>query len=282
MSGPSDAQTPAGPGRSPRRPAPPSGLRGFLRWILVPGILGALTGTLVILVPWTRYVLVLTFVGSGLAVILRVAGDRLVEWAGPTRGVAVLGAILFGSWILMAISPPRALRGLGVGSIRPAPEPKDPYALPPAGSTHALPGLQEPAQPLDALQPLRDLVTAAPVYEPKPLPEPPADGRRATPRVTLRLSSSRSSFGEGVVLIAEVAGDSRAVHGLVAFVVDGKVVEQRTLRVQGVTSQIEYRLAGLAVGTHTFEANYLGSRTFFAATSAPVQHQVTARQSQER
>lgn len=277
MTGPSDAPTPAGPGRTPRRAAPPVGVGAFLRWILIPGILGALTGTLVILVPWTRYLLILTFVCSGLAVILRVAGDRLVEWAGPTRGVAVLGAILFGSWILMAFNPPNALRGLGVSPIRPTREPKDPYALPPAGSGGLIPGLQGQGRPLDAVQPLKDLVTPAPAFEPKPPPAPPADGRRATPRVTLRLSSSQSAFGEGVVLIAEVAGDSRAVHGLVDFLADGTVVEQRTLRVQGATSQIEYRLAGLAVGTHTLEARYLGSRAFFPAASDPVRHQVTPR-----
>jgi hypothetical protein len=276
MSAPSDAPTPAGRGPAPRRAAPPAGGRAFLRWILVPGMLGALTGTLVILVPWTRYLLILAFVGSGLALILRVAGDRLVEWVGPTRGVGVLGAILFGTWIVMALSPPTALRGLGVEPVRTAREPKDPYALPPAGSRGVIPTLQDPGRPIDAVQPLRDLVTPAPTYEPKPPPEPPADGRRATPRVTLRLSSSQSTFGEGVVLIAEVAGDSRAVHGLVTFLADGAAVEQRTLRVQGVTSQIEYRLAGLPVGTHTLQARYLGSRVFFPADSAPVEHRVAA------
>jgi hypothetical protein len=276
MTGPSDVPTPAGPGPAPRRLAPTVSVRAFLRWILVPGILGALTGTLVILVPWTRYLLILVFVGSGLALILRVAGDRLVEWAGPTRGVAVLGTVLFGSWLLMALSPPTALRGLGISPIRTVREPKDPYALPPAGSG-GLPNLQGPGRPIDAVQPLRDLVTPAPTHEPRPTPEPPADGRRGTPRVALRLSSSQSAFGEGVVLIAEVTGDSRPVHGLVTFLADGAVVDQRTLRVQGVASQIEYRLAGLPVGTHTLEARYLGSRTFFPADSAPVQHQVTAR-----
>jgi hypothetical protein len=277
MSGPSDVPTSAGPGRTPRRATPAVGVGAFLRWILIPGVLGALTGTLVILVPWTRYLLILTFVCSGLAVILRVAGDRLVEWAGPTRGVAVLGAILFGSWILMAVSPPNALRGLGVSPIRTTHEPKDPYALPPAGSGGLIPGMQGPGRAIDAMQPLKDLVSPAPTFEPRPPPEPPADGRRGTPRATLRLSSSQSAFGEGVVVIAEVAGDGRPVHGLVDFVADGTVVEQRTLRVQGVTSQIEYRLAGLPVGTHAIEVRYLGSRTFFPAASGPVQHQVTAR-----
>ena len=124
------------------------------------------------------------------------------------------------------------------------------------------------------MQPLRDLVTPAPTYQPPAPPTPPADGRRGTPRVTLRLSSSVSRLGEGVVLIAEVTGDGRAVHGQVAFLADGTVVEQRTLRVQGVASQIEFRLVGLAAGTHALQAKYLGSRTFAAVDSAPVEHRV--------
>jgi hypothetical protein len=95
--------------------------------------------------------------------------------------------------------------------------------------------------------------------------------------VSLRLSSSVSTFGEGVVLIADVAGDGRPVHGQVAFVADGRVVDQRTLRVQGVASQIEFRLVGLAAGTHTLQVKYLGSRAFAAADSAPVEHRVLRR-----
>ncbi len=261
----------------PRRAAPPADVRAFLRWILIPGVLGALTGSLVILVPWTRYLLILTFVVSGLAWILRIAADRLVEWAGPTRGVAVLGGIMFGSWLLMALSPPTALRGLGVGPIRSAREPADPYALPPAGSGGVIPNLQEPTRPIDPVQPLRDLVTPQPTYRPPPPPTPPADGRRGTPRITLRLSSSQSTFGEGVVLIAEVAGDGRPVHGLVTFLADGSVIEQRTLRVQGSASQIEFRVAGLPVGIHALQAKYLGSRTFAAVDSAVVSHRVAGR-----
>ena len=59
--------------------APPVGLRAWLRWILIPGLLGAATGTLVILVPWTRYVLVLTFVGSGLASEWQAFEQRLLN-----------------------------------------------------------------------------------------------------------------------------------------------------------------------------------------------------------
>ncbi len=92
--------------------------------------------------------------------------------------------------------------------------------------------------------------------------------------MTLRLSSSMSRLGEGVVLIAEVTGDGRAVHGQVAFLADGTVVDQRTLRVQGVASQIEFRLVGLAAGTHALQVKYLGSRTFAAVDSAPVEHRV--------
>jgi hypothetical protein len=209
--------------------------------------------------------------------VLRVAGDRLVEHAGPTRGVVILGTVLFGAWLLMALNPPGPLRGMGVDPIRSEREPKDPYALPPAGTRSVIPDLKEPSEPIDPVKPLKDLVTPEPTYEPPPPPTPPADGRRGAARVTLRLSSSQSAFGEGLVLIAEVAGDGRSVHGLVEFVADGKPVERRTLRVQGVTSQIEYRLAGLPVGMHTLQARYLGSRTFPAADSAPVAHQVVGR-----
>ena len=67
------------------------------------------------------------------------------------------------------------------------------------------------------------------------------------------------------------------MHGPIAFVADGRVVDERTLRVQGVASQIEFRQAGLPVGLHTLPARYLGSRTFAAADSAPVEHRVVAR-----
>ena len=127
------------------------------------------------------------------------------------------------------------------------------------------------------MQPLRDLITPEPTYQAPEAPAPPADGHRGRPRVTLRLSSSVSTFGEGVVLIAEVAGDGRPVHGQMAFVADGTIVDQRTLRVQGVSSQIEFRLVGLAAGTHSLQARYLGSRTFAAVDSAPVEHRVIGR-----
>jgi hypothetical protein len=274
MTGPSDVQTPAGQPPAPRKPAR-AAQPSFLRWILIPGILGSATGIFVVIVPWGRYVLVLSLVVSGLAWMLRIAGDWIVERAGPTRGVVLIGSVLFGAWLLMAVNPPGPLRGMGVGPIRSASEPKDPYALPPAGSRSVIPNLQEPSEPIDPIKPLKELVTPQPTYQPPPAPTPPTDGRRGTARVTLRLSSSQSAFGEGLVLIAEVAGDGRAVHGAIEFVADGKPVEQRTLRVQGISSQIEYRLAGLPVGLHTLRARYLGSRTFSAADSADVQHRVT-------
>jgi hypothetical protein len=274
MTGPSDAQTPAGPTSAPRPPAR-AAQPSFVRWILVSAILGSATGILLVVVPSGRFVLVLCLVVSGLAWMLRVAGDWVVERAGPTRGVVLIGSVLFGSWLLMALNPPGPLRGMGVGPIRSASEPKDPYALPPAGSRGVIPNLQEPSEPIDPITPLKELVTPERTYVPPSPPTPPADGRRGTARVTLRLSSSQSAFGEGLVLIAEVAGDGRAVHGAIEFLADGKPVEQRTLRVQGITSQIEYRLAGLPVGLHTLQARYLGSRTFPAMDSAEVQHRVT-------
>ncbi len=278
MTGPSDAQTPAGPRPSPRRSARPGAPpRSLLRRLVVPGVLGSAAGIFVTVVPWGRYLLIFGLIVSGLAWLLRIAGDRVVERAGPQRGVVLIGTVLFATWLIVALSPPGPLRGIGFGPIRSTREPKDPYALPPAGSKGLFPNLKDPSEPIDPVQPLRDLVTPEPTYQPPAPPTPPADGRRGTPQVTLRLSSSQSAFGEGVILIADVRGDGRAVHGPVAFVADGTVVDERTLRVQGITSQIEFRLAGLAVGSHTLQARYLGSRTFAAMDSAPVAHRVTPR-----
>jgi hypothetical protein len=281
MTGPMDAPQPdAQPAAStpgPRR-RPPS--RSLFRWVVVPAILGTLTGILVVVVPWSSYLLTLVLVISGLAWLLRVAGDRIVERAGPQRGVVLIGTVLFGAWLLMAIAPPKVLRGIGFGPIHTPSEPKDPYALRPTRPRTGVPGLRAPEEPgeaIDPVQPLRDLVTPAPVYEPPPPPTPPADGRQGTPRVALRLSSSRSAFGEGVILIADVAGDGRAVRGQVAFVADGRVVAERPLRVQGIASQIEFRLAGLEPGVHALQAKYLGTRTFAAAVSPAVEHRVVPR-----
>lgn len=277
MTGSSDAQSPAAPRPAPRRHGRKAGDRSLLRRVVIPGVLGSVTGILVVVVPWGRYVLVFGLVVSGLAWLLRAAGDWLVERAGPQRGVVVIGSVLFGTWLIMALAPPGPLRGVGFGPIRETREPRDPYALPPAGSRSVIPNLRDPSEPIDPVQPLRDLMTPEPTYQPAAPPTPPADGRRGTPRVTLRLSSGVSTLGEGVVLIAEVAGDGRAVHGQVAFVADGTVVDQRTLRVQGVASQIEFRLVGLAAGTHTLQAKYLGSPTFTAVDSAPAEHRVARR-----
>jgi hypothetical protein len=245
--------------------------------VVVPAVLGSAVGVFVVVVPWGRHVLVFGLVVSGLAWLLRVAGDWTVERAGPQRGVILIGSVLFGTWLLMAVSPPAPLRGVGFRPIREPREPKDPYALPPAGSKSGLPDFRQPSEPIDPVQPLRDLVTPELSYRPPTPPTPPADGRRGTPRITLRLSSSQSAFGEGVVLIAEVAGDGRPVRGPVAFLADGRVVDERTLRVQGISSQIEFRLVGLPVGTHTLQAKYLGSRTFAAVDSAVVSHRVYGR-----
>lgn len=275
MSGPIDAQ-PQAPGPTARRPARPGAQPSLLRWV-VPIVIGSVAGLLVVVLPWGRLLLVFGLVVSGLAWLLRVAGDWIIDRAGPQRGVVLIGTVLFGSWLVMALSPPEPLRGVGFGPIHQPSEPRDPYAIPPAGSKGVIPNLKDPSEPIDPVQPLRDLVTPAPTYQPPAPPTPPSDGRLGTPRVTLRLSSSVSGSGEGVVLIAEVAGDGRPVHGPIAFVADGKVVDERTLRVQGIASQIEFRLTGLAVGLHTLQARYLGSRTFVAVDSAPVEHRVVAR-----
>ena len=90
---------------------------------MIPGLLGSATGILVAVVPWGRYVLVFGLVVSGLAWLLRVAGDWAVEHAGPQRGVVLIGSVLFGTWLLMALNPPGPLRGIGFGPIRQASEP---------------------------------------------------------------------------------------------------------------------------------------------------------------
>jgi hypothetical protein len=270
---PPDAPPSASRPGPPHRPAP----RSLLRWIVVPAILGTLTGVLVVVVPWSSYLLTLVLAISGLAWLLRIAGDRIVERAGPQRGVLMIGVVLFGTWLLIAVSPPAAIRGVGIGPIVAPSEPKDPYALPAPRAGPPVPGMDLPDEPLDPMRPLRDLVTPAPVYQPPPPPTPPADGRRGTPRVALRVSSSRSIFGEGVVLVADVTGDGRPVRGHVAFVADGRVVAERPLRVQGIASQIEFRLAGLPPGVHSLQARYLGTSIFAAAESGPVEHRVTGR-----
>jgi hypothetical protein len=259
---------------SPGRQAP-GGRRPRLRWILGPAILGSVAGVLVVAVEWSRYVLVFVLVVSGLAWLLRIASDWVVERAGPRRGVALIGGVLFGSWLIMAISPPAPLRSAGFGPLIAPAEPKDPYALPPAGSRP--PGLPQADQPIDLVQPLRDLVTVPPAYTPKPPPTPPADGRQGTPRVGLRLSAGQSRLGEGIVMIADVVGDGRPVRGQVAFIVDEREVARETLRVQGLGSQIEHRVAGLPVGVHAMRVEYLGTATFAAAASPTLEHRVVRR-----
>jgi hypothetical protein len=276
MDGPSDAQT-SSDTPEPAAPRPPTG-RSVVQWIVLPAILGTLTGIFVVVVPWSRAVLALVFVLAGFAWLLRIAGDWIVDHAGPQRGVIVIGSVLLGTWLMMALAPPEPLRRLGFGPIRTAREPKDPYALPPAGSKSGpLRGLEKSEEPLDPVKPLRDLVTPEPVYEPPAPPAPPADGSRGTPRVNLRLSSSQSAFGEGVVLVADVSGDGRTIRGDVEFVADGKVVERRTLRVQGPGSQMEYRLVGLEPGTHVLQARYLGSRSYLGADSPAIEHRLIRR-----
>jgi hypothetical protein len=275
MDGPSDDQTPSGTAE-PARPRPAGG-RPVLQWIVVPAILGTLTGIFVVVVPWGRAILALVFVLAGFVWLLRIAGDWIVDHAGPQRGVIVIGSVLFGTWLIMALATPPPLRRIGFGPIRTAREPKDPYALPPAGSKGPLRGLEPSDEPVDPVKPLRDLVTPEPTYEPPAPPTPPADGSRGTPHVTLRLSSSQSAFGEGVVLVADVTGDGRTVRGDVEFVADGKVVDRRPLRVQGAGSQMEFRLVGLEPGTHVLRARYVGSGTYFGADSPAIEHRVARR-----
>jgi hypothetical protein len=264
------------PGPEPLPHARPRGRRWVL-WIVAPALLGIAAGISVAAVPWARNVLGLTLAMSGLAWVLRVASDWFAEHAGPRRGVAMLGSILLGTWLVLAVSSPGPLRSLGFGPLLvPPPEP-DPYALPPAGSRRPLESLQEPAEPID----LKSLITSSTsASQPAPDPEAPvvaADGQRAGTTATLQLSSATSVAGEGIVLMATVKGDGRPLRGVVEFDVSGSVVARQPLRVQGEISQTEYRLLGLAPGLYTIRASYLGSRSFGPSRSGPVQHRVVTR-----
>jgi hypothetical protein len=91
------------------------------------------------------------------------------------------------------------------------------------------------------------------------------------------LSSATSVAGEGIVLMATVRGDGRPLRGVMEFEVGGSIVARQPLRVQGQTSQAEYRLVGLSPGLHSIRASYLGSRAFEPSRTDPVQHRVVAR-----
>src|SRR5262245_61820336 len=112
MDRPSDAPRPGGTDEA-HHPAPrarrPARRRSVVTWIIVPAALGVIAGLLVAVIPWSRYLLVFTVIVSGLAWLLRIASDWLVERTGPQRGVFILGTVLFGSWLMMAIAPPGPL-----------------------------------------------------------------------------------------------------------------------------------------------------------------------------
>ena len=83
--------------------------------------------------------LVFALIVSGLAWLLRIASDWFGEHMDPQRGVVTLGAILFGSWLVLVVTSPGPLRGLGFGPLQLASEPPDPYAIAPAGSRSRCP-----------------------------------------------------------------------------------------------------------------------------------------------
>lgn len=258
--------------------------RPWLPWIVVPAALGVFAGMAAAMLPWGRKLLAFAMVVSGLAWVLRVASDWFAERAGPQQGVVILGSILFGTWLVLAMSAPEPLRRLGFGSVNLTQTERDPYALRPAGSRSPLQSLQNPSsEPIDPLPPLKALITrdradpdaAAP--NEREAPTPPTDGRRSVTSTALRLSSSRSVEGEGVVLMAEVKGDGRAVHGTIDFRVNDSLVASVPLRVQGETSQAEYRLRGLKAGLYDIRAAYRGSRSFEPGASASLPHRVGKR-----
>lgn len=253
--------------------------RRWWLWVAGPAGLGVLAGLTVTVVPWARHLLGFVLIISGLAWLLRVASDWFAERVGPQRGVVVLGSILFGTWLVLAIAAPEPLRRLGFGGIRLRTTDRDPYDLPPAGSKTLIQAIQQPStEPLDPVTPLKELVQ--PIDDPETATGPqsaPADGARVAATSTLRLSSSTSVAGAAIVLIAEVRGDGRPVRGTIDFAVDNRVVASVPLRVQGSGSQAEHRLVGLQPGLHAVRAFYRGSRSFTPGQSDALQHRVTAR-----
>jgi len=260
----------------PRQTAPRPGARRWFLWIALPAVLGVLVGTAAAATPWGRDLLGIAPAVSGLAWVLRVASDWVAEHAGPQRGVVLLGSTLLGLWLVLAVSSPGPLRSLGFGPIRLQSPDRDPYAVPPAGSVSPLQSLQQPPEPLD----LKGLVMPGPREPEEEAPDttaPPVNGQRVATSAELTLSSATSVAGEGVVLIAKVHGDGRPVRGVVDFMVDATVVARQSLRVQGDSSQIEYRLVGLKPGLHMLRAAYRGSRSFDPSVSEPVPHRVAGR-----
>jgi hypothetical protein len=254
--------------------------RGWLFWIATPAVAGVVAGLAATAIPWGNDLLGFVLVLSGLAWVLRVASDWFAERAGPQRGVAMLGSILFGTWLVLAVSGPGPLRQFGFGTLRPVRAEPDPYAIAPAGSRSPLPGLEQPSDPRDPMAPFRGLIEPNP-DETKPSPPDvvlaaPAQVQRSPSRLDLRLSSATSVAGEGLVLIAEVHGDGRPVRGTIDFTVDDAIVASVPLRVQGEASQAEYRVVGLNSGLHTIRAFYRGSRSFEPVQSQMLQHRVAA------
>jgi hypothetical protein len=111
----------------------------------------------------------------------------------------------------------------------------------------------------------------------QPPPPPPAAGGRATLTTTLTLSAATSAAGEGIVLIGKVRGDGRPIHGTLDFLVGDRVVSRQVLRVQGDTSQAEYRLVGLRPGLYALRVAYRGSHTYAPSESDQVPHRVAPR-----
>jgi hypothetical protein len=264
------------PGSEPLPRVSPPGRRWGV-WILAPAVLGVIVGGTAAVVPWGRDLLAISLGISGLAWVLRIASDWFAERLGPQRGVAFLGSILVGGWLVFAMASPTPLPGLNFQRFWQAPPTADPYTLPPAGSRMA-PDPNNPLGALGAAIPPVDQQEAEPPprQTPAPLP-PPAGADRGASATSLRTSSAQTVAGEGVILVAVVQGDGRPVRGEITFLVDDREVSRQPLRVQGQTSQTEFRLVGLAPGLHAIRATYAGSRTFAGSQSEPVPHRVVAR-----
>jgi hypothetical protein len=112
----------------------PTGGRRWLVWIGGPAFVGVIAGVAAASVPGGRDLLGFAMAVSGLAWVLRVASDWFAERAGPQRGTLLLASVLFGMWLVLALSAPGPLRRMGFGPLRLEPSDQDPYAIPPAGS----------------------------------------------------------------------------------------------------------------------------------------------------
>jgi hypothetical protein len=91
-----------------------------------------------------------------------------------------------------------------------------------------------------------------------------------TPTVSLVASPSPAALGSTVTLTATVTGaNNRPPSGLVTFILNGTVLAQGAVTtISSNAAAAVLNAAGLAHGTHTIEAVYLGDSTYRAGTTS--------------